>query len=117
VATRDHRGPGKKEDGVKDSRAAMLCDARVALASLPRPAYDGQDDQIAQSLVDIATGLGWPERGRGPFGAVIRRGARVLVKPNLVLHQNEEPWGMEPLVTHISVIRAVEAALLADPLQ
>ena len=116
MATGDHRGPGKKEDRVKDPRAAMLRDARVALASLPRPAYDGQDDRIAQSLVEIATPLGWPERGRGPFGAVIRRGARVLVKPNLVLHENEGPWGMEPLVTHISVIRAVvEAALLADP--
>ena len=92
---------------MKDSRVAMLCDARVALASLPRPTYDGQDDRIAQSLVDIATGLGWSERGRGPLGAVIRPGARVLVKPNLVLHENEGPWGIEPLVTHLSVIRAV----------
>jgi uncharacterized protein (DUF362 family) len=36
----------------------------------------------------------------------------VLVKPNFVLHENEGAWGMEPMVTHPSLIRAVvEAAL------
>ena len=47
---------------------------------------------------------------------MIPRGARVLVKPNLVLHENEGPWGIEPLVTHLSLIRAVvEGALRAEP--
>jgi len=99
-----------------DAGAGMLRDSRVAVASLPSPTYAGQDGRIYQSLVDIATRLGWLEQGRGPFGAVVPRGARVLVKPNLVLHENEGPWGMAPLVTHASVIRAVvEAVLSADP--
>jgi uncharacterized protein (DUF362 family) len=45
---------------------------------------------------------------------VIRAGARVLVKPNFVLHENQGPWGLEPLVTHPSLVRLVtEAALRA----
>jgi uncharacterized protein (DUF362 family) len=52
---------------------------------------------------------------RGPFGRVIPKGARVLIKPNLVLHQNEGSGGMDCLVTHSSLIRAaVEAALQTD---
>jgi hypothetical protein len=52
--------------------------------------------------------------GQGPFGAVIRRGARVLIKPNLVLHRNHGTGCLEPLVTHRSLISAVvEAAPLA----
>jgi uncharacterized protein (DUF362 family) len=44
------------------------------------------------------------------------RGAKVLVKPNWVLHENQGPWGTEPLLTHASVVRAVVDGLLrADP--
>jgi uncharacterized protein (DUF362 family) len=64
----------------------------------------------------VAKELRWSEAERGPFGRVIPPGARVLVKPNLVLHSNEGPWGIEPLVTHLSLIRAaVAGALLAEP--
>jgi len=46
---------------------------------------------------------------------VIPPGSRVLIKPNLVLHQNEGTGGMDCLVTHASVIRAaVDAALQTD---
>ncbi len=64
----------------------------------------------------MAGPLGWSDGAKNLFGRVIPAGARVLVKPNLVLHENEGPWGIEPLVTHASIIEAVvEAALRAQP--
>jgi uncharacterized protein (DUF362 family) len=86
----------------------------VGIARLPSssyPALRASDNAVARALVRLADGLGWSDEN-GPFGAVIPHGARVLIKPNLVLHQNEGPGGMDCLVTHASVIRsAVEAAL------
>jgi uncharacterized protein (DUF362 family) len=41
-----------------------------------------------------------------PAGAVVRPGMRVLVKPNLVRHENHGPGGTDCLVTHGSVVRA-----------
>ena len=60
--------------------------------------------------------MGRAEPGDGAFGAVIPDGAKVVVKPNWVLHQNQGPWGLEPLLTHASVIRpVVEEVLRARP--
>lgn len=42
-----------------------------------------------------------------PLGDVIRPGQRVLIKPNLVLHEPASLVGSNALVTHGSVIRAV----------
>ena len=44
--------------------------------------------------------MDWSDQ-RGPFGRVVPPGARVLVKPNLVLHQNEGSGGLDCLVTHL----------------
>src|SRR5262245_3361819 len=116
MAARDHRGSVENEACVMHPGDRMLVDSRVALASLPAPGYAGQDTVVASLLIEMAERLGGQENGRGPSGAVIHGGARVLVKPNLVLHENEGPWGMEPLVTHLLLIRAVvQAALAADP--
>lgn len=41
-----------------------------------------------------------------PVGAVVRPGMRVLLKPNLVRHENHGPGGTDCLVTHGSVVRA-----------
>ncbi len=41
-----------------------------------------------------------------PLGEVVRPGARVLLKPNLVRHENHGPGGTDCLVTHGSVVRA-----------
>src|SRR5215468_5299817 len=91
--------------------------SKVGIARLPQPAYPSgtdHDDPVSQALSRLADALGW-SNPRGPFAAVIPPGARVLIKPNLVLHRNEGTGGMECLVTHCSVIRAaVEAALAAD---
>lgn len=42
-----------------------------------------------------------------PLGALIRPGARVVLKPNWVLHYNQAGAGLDCLVTHPSVIEAV----------
>ena len=43
-----------------------------------------------------------------PLGEIIRPGMTVLVKPNWVLHENDDPsHDMNCVVTHPSVIRAV----------
>ncbi len=100
-----------------------LCfDLRVALVELPRPEYAGGEGtaeaQAAGALNSLAQQLDWIDEtsGRGAFARVIPQGARVLVKPNLVMHENQGPWGMLPLVTHQSLIRATVAeALRAGP--
>ena len=100
----------------------MLSDPYVAVTSLPSPTYPAESargGQVAQALDRLVKELRWSEGASepfSPFGGIIPRGARVLVKPNLVLHENEGPWGIEPLVTHLSLIRAVvEGVLRAEP--
>ncbi|MEK7754594.1 MAG: DUF362 domain-containing protein, partial [Acidobacteriota bacterium] len=61
---------------------------------------------------------GAPGRGPGwnPLGAVIPSGARVVIKPNWVLHWNQSGHGLECLVTHPSLIEAVaQYVALAKP--
>jgi uncharacterized protein (DUF362 family) len=92
---------------------------KVGIARLPSSIYPRLEENqtgnsIAQALQRLADTLEWSD-DRSPFGRIIPKGARVLVKPNLVLHQNEGPGGMDCLVTHASLIRAaVEAALQTD---
>ena len=51
-----------------------------------------------------------------PLGALIPPGARVVLKPNWVLHYNQAGAGLDCLVTHPSVIEAVlEYVALAKP--
>jgi uncharacterized protein (DUF362 family) len=77
---------------------------------------DASYDDAAGALAALGQILGWATPAGGPFGHVIPTGARVLVKPNLVLHENEGPWGLDPLVTHASLVRAaVEGVLDANP--
>jgi len=90
---------------------------KVGIARLPSPSYPTgpeSDNPVSQALSRLANTLGWSDE-RGPFGRVVPKGARVLIKPNLVLHRNEGSSGLDCLVTHASVIRAtVEAALRTD---
>lgn len=93
------------------SPAELNADARVALAATPSRAYpealdeSGADETVA-ALRRLAGLLGWSGGGGGAFSSVIPEGARVLVKPNFVTHENQGPWGMLPLVTHQSLVRA-----------
>lgn len=68
--------------------------------------YRGEADSI-DTIRRLGSTLGWHDAERGAFGRVISAGERVVVKPNLVLHENQGPWGIEPLVTAASLIRAV----------
>jgi uncharacterized protein (DUF362 family) len=81
------------------------------LSSCSYPVGPERDNPVSQALHRVAEVMNWAD-GNGPFGRVIPPGARVLIKPNLVLHRNEGSGGTDCLVTHPSLIRAaVEAAL------
>jgi uncharacterized protein (DUF362 family) len=84
--------------------------AAATMSAATRP----RGEAMREGLGALADALGWADRSRGPFARVIPPGATVLIKPNLVLHENEGPWGIEPLVTDAGLVRAVaEAALQA----
>lgn len=98
----------------------MRDDARVAVAKTPAPRYPSREgagasatDEISRALSSLARELGWSDGAAlGAFGKLIPRGARVLVKPNFVTHENQGAGGIEPLVTHESLVRAVVEAVL-----
>lgn len=87
----------------------------VAVARIAPGDYDPV--RVRGAVRDVAQMLGWAAdasavSATSAFGRLIPAGARVLVKPNLVLHENQGPWGIEPLFTHLSLIRAVVEELL-----
>src|SRR5688572_25851480 len=90
----------------------------LALVEVPASAYleaDGEASKVSAAVGRLASNLGWAREGRGAFGELIEPGARVLIKPNFVLHHNQGTGGMEPMVTHQSIVRAVvRAALKSD---
>ena len=91
-----------------------LDDSRVAAVRLSEPAYAPviPAEEMPDALGRLAALLGWADAERGPLGSLIPAGARVTVKPNWVLHENQGPWGIEPLLTHASLVRAVVSAVL-----
>jgi uncharacterized protein (DUF362 family) len=104
-------------DLVSDPRT----DPRVAVAKLSSSDYRISSDELVNALDRILSGLQWSGAAEGadpaaetagPFGKVIPRGARVLIKPNFVLHENQGPWGMDPVVTHPALVGAVVNAVL-----
>src|SRR5690348_4836432 len=100
--------------------APSMADPRVGIVRVSPSAYEEGDSlsPMASALTALAELLGWNVAGRGALGALIPRGSRVLVKPNWVMHENQGPWGIEPLVTHGSLIRqVVTSALEADPVR
>lgn len=95
-------------------------DPRVAVVELAAAAYprssDG-NDEVSRGVSRLADLLGWSGgRETGAFGPLIPEGAQVVVKPNWVMDRNQGPWGIEPLLTHASLVRAVvESVLRANP--
>lgn len=93
-------------------------ETRLALVEVPENAYheEASAASIVSDAIDrLASDLGWALAGKGAFGGVIRPGARVLIKPNFVLHYNQGNGGMDPMITHQSVVQAVvKATLQAD---
>lgn len=63
-------------------------------------------EAVRQVLLLLGLDLSnYGQRSWNPLGEIIKPGSRVLIKPNLVYHKTNS--GMEALVTHGSVIRAV----------
>lgn len=93
-----------------------LSDSRVAIAKTSTLGYPNASAEAeagaSRAIARVAGSLGWSDQQLGSFGGVIPEGARVVVKPNLVMHQNQGPWGIEPLITHASLIKATVAAAL-----
>lgn len=90
-------------------------DARVAIAALASDQYLPEPEgtaQVTAALKRAAQSLGWADDQRGPLANIVTPGSRVLIKPNFVLHRNQGPWGMEPMVTHQSLVKAAVAAAL-----
>jgi len=91
-------------------------DPRVAAIDVGAMSYAEMDERRMNEALDrIGEMLGWAESGRGPLGHLIMAGAKVVIKPNFVMHENSGPWGMPPLLTHQSLVQAApRAALLAN---
>jgi uncharacterized protein (DUF362 family) len=88
-------------------------ESSVALTEVPLEAYKEESEaNVYQAIERLASDLDWAGEGDGPFGNIIPRGARVLIKPNFVLHHNQGSGGMEPMLTHQSVVRAVVNGVL-----
>ena len=93
----------------------MIDPRQVAITRVPQDgatAYAGR--AVRDALRETARQLGWTSGapGESAFARLVPSGARVLVKPNLVLHRNHGAWGIEPLFTHPLLIRAVVEELL-----
>ena len=90
-----------------------VADPSVALVEASSGYGDAREkSSVATALNRAAVLLGWHDHERGALGNVISPGAKVVVKPNLVLDANLGSGGIEPLVTHPSFIKAVVVAAL-----
>jgi uncharacterized protein (DUF362 family) len=89
-------------------------DSRVGAV---RPRVDSYGEpgllaELRQAVDGLASAMSWTGTDGSPFGALVGPSDRVLLKPNWVHDRNQGPWGLEPLVTHGSVIRTVAEGLL-----
>jgi len=83
------------------------------IAASPNPVY-GMVRRVLHGLDLDAARFGTP--AWNPFGDLVPAGARIVVKPNWVLHHNQAGGGEDCLITHASVLRAVlDYVLLARP--
>lgn len=76
---------------------------------------------ISETLRRLFWNAGWDREREGqpdwnPLGGLVSPGDAVVVKPNWVMHENHSGQGMDCLVTHASVLRAVlDLVLQAKP--
>ena len=97
---------------MKNSGKQGLRDSRVAIVQTGSNGYENADARTRDAIARIAKDLDWADQQTGAFGKIIPVGSRVLIKPNFVMHENQGPWGIEPLITHQSLIRATVDAVL-----
>lgn len=87
----------------------------LAISESPNPVF-GMVRELFHTLELDAEHFGTP--AWNPLGDLVAPGAKIVVKPNWVLHQNMGGHGMDCMITHPSVLRAVlEYAFLARPAQ
>lgn len=83
------------------------------VASSTNAVYEAVRDALAALKLDAAR-FGTPDWN--PVGALVPPGARIVIKPNWVLHANEGPGGTDCLITHASLLRPIiDYARLAKP--
>ncbi|MDQ2747003.1 MAG: DUF362 domain-containing protein [Acidobacteriota bacterium] len=101
---------------MKQELQNQISNARVSAVKCASASY--AKSEIAAAIRRNAENLGWADDVRGAFGKMIAEGAKVVVKPNLVLHRNQGKEGLLPLVTHQLIIQIVVAEVLkANPQQ
>jgi uncharacterized protein (DUF362 family) len=89
--------------------------ASLAVGSAPNPVFALVRGVLRDLGLDAAH-FGTPQWN--PLGDLVRPGGKIVVKPNWVLDRNEGPGGMDCMITHPSVLRAVlEYVFLARPAQ
>ncbi len=90
-------------------------DLLVGLVRADEPGYDQgiEPHRMRGHLMKLGEALGWSDSLRGPLAGVVPEGARVIVKPNWVLHRNVAGLGTDELITHHTLVRAVTEAALA----
>ncbi len=76
----------------------------AAVSTVANPAYTAVRQAFHGYGLD---GENFGTRAWNPLGEIVRPGDRVVIKPNFVLHHNAAGHGLEPVVTHPSVLRAV----------
>ena len=87
----------------------------LRVAAEPNPVFALVRDALRGLGLDAAR-FGTP--AWNPLGDLVKPGGRIVVKPNWVLDRNEGPGGMDCMITHPAVLRAVlEYAFLARPAQ
>jgi uncharacterized protein (DUF362 family) len=87
----------------------------LAIGAAPNPVFSLVRGALRDLGLDSAR-FGSPQWN--PLGDLVRPDGKIVVKPNWVLHRNEGPGGMDCMITHPSVLRAVlEYVFLARPSQ
>lgn len=108
------RYPGPMTPDPLPAPIDQLGDGRVSLHVVPSDLDPYSPEALSAAIRQLGSSLQWAD-GRGAFGSAVSPGARVLVKPNWVMHENKGPWGLEPLITHFALIKqVVEELLLSD---
>ena len=91
-----------------------ISDPRVSVARVSSSTYDKAE--VESAIRNLCDSLGWATPDRGCLGQVIAPGSKVVVKPNLVLHENRGKGGLLELVTNAALIKVVvDEALKAQP--
>lgn len=85
--------------------------SKIALVKMDKASYE---HQLVKSAVEEGFRLMGYDRERidkpdwNPLGEIIKPGDKVLIKPNMVMHKNNNPQGgLECLYTQPSVVEAV----------